>query len=115
LRVESHDNAGWEVVGDISVLTHIRAGRRVVEALLEMGDWRTVEEIADHLKISKQSVHGQLQRAEKDRLVKRKVLPTDKPGRPTMIWALYDSTEVPIVDDQPSLLPTPHSDSLMNI
>jgi KaiC/GvpD/RAD55 family RecA-like ATPase len=112
---QSASNASWEWVGDLSVLTHIRAGRRVVEALLEIGDWQTVEDIADYLKISKQAVHAQLQRAEKEMLVKRQILPSDKRGRPTTIWAIYDSMEDPYVNDQPALIPTPHPQNALTI
>jgi KaiC/GvpD/RAD55 family RecA-like ATPase len=117
LRIESRDadvegmtirqvagDVGWEPIGNISMLTNIRAGRRVVEALLELGDWHTVEDIADYIGISKQAVNAQLLRAEKERLVKRKTLPTDKRGRPVIIWALFDSKQEPIFNDQLSLL-----------
>jgi KaiC/GvpD/RAD55 family RecA-like ATPase len=121
LRLESRDidvegmtirqtdgQAGWEVVGDITALTRLRSGRRVVEALSEMGDWQTVEDIAEYMQISTQAVHGQLKRAEQDKLVKRKTLVSDKPGRPSNIWALIDAPDDIEVINQPLLMPTPH-------
>lgn len=122
LRIESRDaevegmtirqtngNAGWELVGDLSALKFIRSGRKVVEALIELGDWQKVETLADYLKISKQSITAQLHRAENDRLVRRRQLPSDKPGRPTYVWALYDAPDVDLSSFNQPELPTPPS------
>lgn len=86
---QAQGGAGWELVGEGNIIRHIRAGRKVVEALEELGE-ATAEELAKHLGVSRQTVHKQLGRAERDGLVTRAQGETNGPGRPPEIWFLTD-------------------------
>ena len=62
---------GWSYEGNGARIEDIRAGRRVFAALREMGDDKTVEEIAENLKVSANAAGQQLRAAEKDGKVAR--------------------------------------------
>ncbi len=100
LRVESRDiqvegmtirfdpSAGWVCEGSSLRIEKIRAGRRVVKALIELGDGQTVERIAEHLGITRQAAGQQLAKAERDGLVKRQTEPSEGPRKPRDLWFL---------------------------
>ncbi len=100
LRVESRDiqvedmtirfdpSAGWTYEGSSLRIEEIRAGRRVVKALVELGDGQTTDEIAKHLGITRQAAGQQLAKAERDGLVKRQTEPSEGPRKPRDLWFL---------------------------
>lgn len=93
LRVESRDieaedmtirfdpAQGWTYEGGPARIEEIRAGRRVVQALRELGDGRTTEEIAKHMGISRQGALKQLRNAEREGVVRRVAAEGQKPGK----------------------------------
>lgn len=100
LRVESRDvqvedmtirfesSAGWTYEGDDRRIEQIRAGRRAVKAIMELGDGQTTEAIAQHLKISKQAARQQLENAERDGVVRRQAEPAEGARKPCDLWYL---------------------------
>lgn len=80
---------GWSYEGDASKIDHIRAGRKVVKALQQLGDRKTVEEIAESMGIARQSAGDQLRAAELQGLVTRESAPTEgKARKPKDLWSL---------------------------
>ena len=104
LRFESRDlqiedmtihfdpETGWRYEGDARRIEEIRAGRRVVQALAELGDAQTADAIAEHLGISKQAAWQQLTKAERDGLVKRRTEHVDGARKPRDLWYLAQMT-----------------------
>lgn len=87
---QSANGAGWECLGNGSVINELRAGRKVVKAMLEQGDGQTVKELAKMLGVSESAVSAQLNNAEKYDYVKRETADPDGEGRPKDIWYLTD-------------------------
>jgi RecA-family ATPase len=100
LRVESRDVeaddmtikfegvTGWSYEGDGAKIDDIRAGKRVVTALQELGDDQTKKEIAQHLGISESGAHQQLLGAEREGLVIRRKDSTAKGRKAADLWSL---------------------------
>ena len=101
LRVESRDveaddmtikfegATGWSYEGDGARINDIRAGRRVVAALREMGDEQKLDDIAAHMEITKQAAHKQLIGAEREKLVARRSQPAASgKTKPHDVWRL---------------------------
>lgn len=100
LRVESRDvqaddmtirfepSGGWTYEGDDRRIEQIRAGRRAVQALQEMGDGQTTEAIAQHLGISRQAALKQLENAARDSLVQRRAEQQGDGRKPRDLWYL---------------------------
>lgn len=100
LRVESRDvqvedmtikfdsTTGWTYEGDDTRIDEIRAGRKAVKALREMGDGQTTEAIAQHLGISRQAANQQLINAERDGVVRRNSEPVEGLRKPKDLWCL---------------------------
>lgn len=96
---------GWDVVGESTEITRIRAGRRVMEALADFADGADAEELGQVLGISKASAFRQLKRAERDGHVMVLRAAPSPTGRPTQIWGL--ATQHRELITQPSFLPPP--------
>ncbi len=79
---------GWSYEGNGARIEDIRAGRRVVAALREMGDDKTVEEIAENLKVSANAAGQQLRAAEKDGKVARQPSSDSGGRKPRDLWRL---------------------------
>lgn len=84
---QSDDGAGWEALGDATRIHEIRAGRRIVEAIMEHGEGHTAEELAELLGISKSATHKQLKNAERDGWVRREQAEITN-GKPADHWFL---------------------------
>ena len=93
---QAQNGAGWSYEGSGIVLTEIRAGRKVIKAMKEHGDGKTVEELAEILKVSKQAAHSQLTNAEKYKYVYRKSgNDPNSTGKQADLWYLdYFNPEV---------------------
>lgn len=94
MTVKFDASKGWTYEGDGARYENLQAGRRVVGALLEMGDWQTADAIAEHLAISPQAARAQLLKAERIKLVERKPDPANqgKAKKPRDLWTLTDET-----------------------
>jgi hypothetical protein len=80
---------GWEYVGDANELEKIRAGRKVLEAMLEHdanGDGLTVKDIAEIRKVSEVTIGRQLARLADDGYVSRDEQPSTQMGKRPDIW-----------------------------
>lgn len=80
---------GWSYEGDASKLDDIRAGKKVVKALQQLGDQKTVEEIAQALNVTREAAGQQLRAAELQGKVVRESAPTEgKARKPKDLWSL---------------------------
>lgn len=80
---------GWSYTGNSQQIEQIRGGRKIINALREMGGWQTLDDIAKHMGVSKQSVHEQLKTAHAKGHVQRK--DGEKPqngGRTPDLWSI---------------------------
>jgi hypothetical protein len=80
---------GWEFVGDANELEKIRAGRKVLEAMLEndaTGDGLTAKQLAEIRKVSEATIGRQLARLEADGYVSRDEQSSTQMGRRPDIW-----------------------------
>ena len=77
---------GWTVLGEASEVKRVRAGRKALAALEELGE-ATVEELAEHLRLNRVTVYKQLVRLESDGLAGRRSESTGEQGRPVDIWS----------------------------
>lgn len=97
LRVESRDvqaddmtlrwdaASGWSYEGDGGRLEELRAGRRALQALRELGD-ATTDDVAKHLNIARSSALRQLQHLEREGRVRRETTGTGT--KPRDVWHL---------------------------
>ncbi len=89
---QAENGAGWEYVGDANEIEKVRAGRKVLDAILENddGDGMTTEKIAEIRKVSKATIHKQLTRLEKDGYVCRDILPSPQMGKRPDVWRVVE-------------------------
>ena len=89
---QADNGAGWEYVGDAHEIEKVRAGRKVLETLLDHddGDGMTTEKIAEIRKVSKATIHKQLTRLEADGYVCRDVLPSAQMGKRPDVWRVIE-------------------------
>lgn len=89
---QAENGAGWEYVGDAYEIEKVRAGRKVLETLLDHddGDGLTTEKIAEIRKVSKATVHKQLTRLEADGYVCRDVLSSTQMGKRPDVWRVVE-------------------------
>ena len=86
----SFDGAtGWSHEGDGTRIESIRAGRKVVAALANLGDRQTAEAIGQYLSITPQAAGQQLRLAERDKLVRREPDTTARGKKPDL-WSLVE-------------------------
>ena len=97
LRVESRDvqaddmtlrwdASGWSYEGDGGRIEELRAGRRALQALRELGDGQTTDDVAKHLNVARSSALRQLQNLEREGRVRRE---TEMTGtKPRDVWYL---------------------------
>lgn len=100
LKVESRDieaedatirfegATGWSYEGEGARIEDIRAGRKVVAALLELGEDKTVEEIAGHMGVTASAAGQQLRGAEREGKVARRSSPDSGGKKPRDLWRL---------------------------
>ncbi len=114
LTIRQHENGnGWELVGEAQDIINIRAGRRVINALADLEEGATAEELAELLAISRPAVGKQLKAAQRDGHVM--ILRTERinNGRPAAVWGLVTPGKGEEVI-QPSLL-TPIPEKGLNM
>ena len=89
---QADNGAGWEYVGDAHEIEKVRAGRKVLETLLDHddGDGMTTEKIAEIRKVSKATVHKQLTRLEADGYVCREEQPSTQMGKRADVWRVSE-------------------------
>lgn len=89
---QAENGAGWEYVGDAHEIEKVRAGRKVLETMLDHddGDGMTTEKIAEIRKVSKATIHKQLTRLEADGYVCRDVLPSTQMGKRPDVWRVVE-------------------------
>jgi hypothetical protein len=80
---------GWTALGGAAEVKRVRAGRKVIAALEELGE-ATVEELTEYLQLSRTAVFRQLQRVERDGLVTRTLTHGGGGGAPWDVWSLPD-------------------------
>lgn len=86
---QADDGAGWVYMGDAYELEKIRAGRKVLEALLEhdaSGEGMTAKQIAEIRKVTEATIGRQLARLEADGYVCRDEQPSTQMGKKPDIW-----------------------------
>lgn len=93
---------GWDVMGGRKEITRIRTATKVLGYLEEQSE-ATVEELAEHLAISKQAVRHQLNRLEGEGKVCRLDRPSEGSGRPVGLWMLADNAKGVEVSQQTPL------------
>lgn len=88
---QAGNGAGWECLGNGTVIQELRAGRKVVQALVEHGDGQTVSELAQILKLHESSVRRQLGNAEKHGYVRRETgAVSSDAGKPADLWYITE-------------------------
>lgn len=89
---QREDGSGWEMVGGAKAISRIRTGRRMIDAITEFPGGVTVDELCEHLQISRQSISQQLNSAERDGTVVRRPGPLNgkAKGRPKELWFMAD-------------------------
>lgn len=87
---QRENGSGWDEVGEAKAIVRIRAGRKVIEALVETGGGVTADELTDILGITRQAVGQQLALAEKEKTVVRRPGKREGGGRgrPRDLWYL---------------------------
>jgi KaiC/GvpD/RAD55 family RecA-like ATPase len=87
---QREDGSGWELLGEAKEITHIRTGRKVIDAIAEMGGGVTADEIIEYLQISRQAVSQQLILTEQEGNVIRRPgkRAGNSKGRPKDLWYL---------------------------
>jgi putative DNA primase/helicase len=89
MTIRQADNGvGWECLGNGAEIFKIRAGKRVIKLMAEQGDGMTADELAAKLSISRQAVHSQLVKAERDGRVYRKSEQREHADKPVDVWYL---------------------------
>lgn len=86
---QAENGAGWEFVGDAYEIERIRAGRKVLETMLEHDtddEGMTAKQLADIRKVSEATVHNQLKRLEESGYVCRDEQLSTQMGRRPDIW-----------------------------
>lgn len=79
---------GWQYEGDGERIEAIRAGRKVVAALSQLGDDQTAAMVAKHLGITEGGARQQLNLAERDGHVTRRDGQRATNGKATDLWSL---------------------------
>jgi hypothetical protein len=104
---------GWDLVGEAREIARIRVGRKVIEAIEELGGRVTVDELAEHLQISRQAVGQQLKLAQQEGDLVRTagVVEGKGKGRPRDLWSLK---ELAPVEDGINQAPGPAGGSSQN-
>lgn len=90
---QAENGAGWEYLGDSNELDRVRAGRKVLETMLEhdaRGDGMTAKQLADIREVSEATIHKQLTRLESSGYVCRKEQPSTQMGKRPDIWRVAD-------------------------
>lgn len=88
---QADEGAGWVYVGDAHELEKIRAGRKVLEVMLENdteGGGMTAKQLAEIRKVSEATIGRQLQRLEADGYIYRKEQAEATMGRRPELWAV---------------------------
>jgi hypothetical protein len=85
---QSENGVGWVALGNASVITEMRAGRRVVEIMQDHGDGINANEYAKLAEVSYQSAYKSLQNAEKSGLLRSELAKNETTGRMVMTWLL---------------------------
>lgn len=86
---QAENGAGWEFIGDAYELERVRAGRKVLEAMLEHDAdsiGMTAKQLADIRKVSEATIHAQLKRLEDAGYVERDEQPSSQMGKRPDIW-----------------------------
>jgi len=90
---QAENGAGWEYLGDSHELERVRAGRKVLETMLEhdaSSDGMTAKQIADIRKVSEAAIHKQLTRLESDGYLCREPQPSTQMGKRPDIWRVLE-------------------------
>lgn len=92
MTIKFDKSQGWIYEGNGDALEKIRAGRRVLQAMREMGgmgDWHSIADIAKHMQITTQAAGQQLRAALEKGYAKRKTgEPPTKGGKAIDLWSL---------------------------
>ncbi len=86
---QADNGAGWEFVGDSNELEKIRAGRKVLAAMLENdadGQGLTAKELAEIRKVSVATIGNQLKRLEEAGYICRDEQPSTQMGKRPDVW-----------------------------
>ena len=86
---QAEGGGGWEYIGDAYELEKVRAGRKVLEAMLEndtQGKGMTAKELAEIRKVSEATIGRQLARLEDAGYVIRDEQPSTQMGKRPDIW-----------------------------
>ncbi|MBP9501626.1 MAG: AAA family ATPase [Candidatus Promineofilum sp.] len=86
---QAEEGAGWVYVGDAYELEKIRAGRKVLEAMLENdteGEGMTAKQLAEIRKVTEATIGRQLARLEVDGYICRDEQPSTQMGKRPDIW-----------------------------
>lgn len=86
---QAANGAGWDYVGDAAEIERIRAGRKVLEAMLEHdadGNGMTAKALAQVRGVSETTVYNQLKRLEEAGYVNRLEQPSTAMGKRPDVW-----------------------------
>lgn len=81
---QAANGVGWEYIGNSNEIKKIRAGRKVVEAILELdpdGDGVTVKEIAEHRGVSESAIYKQIKGPVADGYIGKIEMPSTEDGK----------------------------------
>jgi len=90
---QSANGIGWEYVGSSIEINKIRAGRKTLNAMLELdpeGNGLTVKEIAEHREVTEVAIYKQLNRLEADGYVTKLEQPSTEDGKQPDIFYVQE-------------------------
>jgi DNA-binding transcriptional ArsR family regulator len=91
---QAENGAGWDFIGDAYEIERIRAGRKVLEAMIENDaddKGMTAKQLADIRKVSDVTVHNQLKRLEEAGYIYRDEQPSTQMGKKADIWHVKEA------------------------
>ena len=94
---QADDGAGWDYLGDSSELEKVRAGRQVLETMLEQdanNEGLTAKQLAELRKVKDATIYKQLQKLEEGGYIYRDKQPATKDGKQPDIWHVKEDFRV---------------------
>ena len=90
---QADNGAGWEYVGDAHEIEKVRAGRKVLETMLDHDDGKgmTAKQLAEIRKVSEATIHKQLIRLEEGGYVCRDEQPSTQMGKRPDVWRVSEA------------------------
>ena len=86
---QADNGAGWDYVGDAHEIEKVRAGRKVLETMMEndaTGDGMTAKQLAELRKVTVATIGRQLNRLEADGYICKQEQPSARMGKEPDVW-----------------------------